>query len=170
MRGVNKIILIGHLGKDPEVRHLESGVAYARFTLATTETYFNKNTNEKTDETQWHNVVLWGGLTDVAEKYLKKGSPVYIEGKMTYRSYEQDGITKNFSEVRGWNMIMLGGRSGSGSGSYGVPPPPSEPAYGDGNPSSQTGNIDSNARKSDSQSAASESENTSSNPDDDLPF
>ena len=78
MAGVNKVILIGNLGKDPEVRYLDSGVAVANFTLATTESYKNKE-GEKVSQTEWHNIVLWRGLAEVAEKWLKKGASVYIE-------------------------------------------------------------------------------------------
>ena len=86
MAGVNKVILVGNLGKDPEVRHLENGATVANFSLATTESYKDRNTGERRDQTEWHNVVLWRGLADIAEKYLKKGSPVYIEGKSRTRS------------------------------------------------------------------------------------
>jgi len=75
---VNKVILIGNLGNDPEVRKLDSGVTVVNFSMATSETYKDKNSNEKTTETQWHNIVLWRGLAEVAEKYLKKGSKIYI--------------------------------------------------------------------------------------------
>ena len=88
MAGVNKVILVGNLGKDPEVRHLENGAAVANFSVATTESYKDRNTGERRDQTEWHNVVLWRGLAEVAEKYLKKGSQVYIEGKIRTRSWE----------------------------------------------------------------------------------
>ena len=84
MAGVNKVILIGNLGKDPEVRYLDSGVAVANFSLATTESYKNKE-GDSVSQTEWHNVVLWRGLAEVAEKWLKKGSSVYIEGKIRNR-------------------------------------------------------------------------------------
>ena len=84
MAGVNKVILIGNLGKDPEVRYLDSGVAVANFSLATTENYKNKE-GERVSQTEWHNIVLWRGLAEVAEKWLKKGSSVYIEGKIRNR-------------------------------------------------------------------------------------
>ena len=86
MAGVNKVILIGNLGKDPEVKYLDSGVAVANFSLATTESYKNKE-GERVSQTEWHNVVLWRGLAEVAEKWLKKGSSVYIEGKIRNRKY-----------------------------------------------------------------------------------
>jgi single-strand DNA-binding protein len=116
---VNKVILVGNVGKDPEVKYLENGTAFARFTLATSETFKDKEGN-RTTKTEWHNIVLWRGLAEVAEKYVKKGHPLYIEGKITNRSYEQDGVTKFFTEIVGNEMKMLGSKSsneGSSSGS-----------------------------------------------------
>jgi single-strand DNA-binding protein len=112
MAGVNKVILVGNLGRDPEIRTLESGVKVARFSVATTESYNDRNTGQRVDQTEWHNIVLWRGLAEIAEKYLRKGSQVYIEGKLQTRSYQdKDGITKYSTEVVGQNMNMLGGRS-----------------------------------------------------------
>ncbi len=119
MAGVNKVILVGNLGKDPEVRHLENGASVANFSIATTETYKDRTTGERKDQTEWHNIVLWRGLAEVAEKYLKKGSQVYIEGKLRTRSWEKDGITRYTTEVVGDNMTMLGGKSDSNGGSQG---------------------------------------------------
>lgn len=111
MAGVNKVILLGNLGKDPEVRHLENGRAVANFSIATSETYKNKQ-GEKVTNTEWHNVVLWTPLAEIAEKYLNKGNQVYIEGKLTSRSYEdKDGATKYITEVVGRDMTLLGGPS-----------------------------------------------------------
>lgn len=111
MAGVNKVILIGNLGKDPEVRHLESGVMVANFSLATTESYRDRNTGEKRQITEWHNIVLWRGLAEIAEKYLKKGNQIYVEGKLKTRSWnDQDGNTRYTTEVIADNMTMLGGR------------------------------------------------------------
>lgn len=109
MAGVNKVILVGNLGKDPEVRYLDSGVAVANFSLATTENYKNKE-GERVSQTEWHNVVLWRGLAEVAEKYLKKGSSVYVEGKIRTRKWEdKDGNTRYNTEILADNMTMLGG-------------------------------------------------------------
>ena len=111
MAGINKVMLIGNLGKDPEIRHLDSGVAVANFSLATTETYTNKQ-GEKVSQTEWHNIVLWRGLADVAEKYLKKGSSVYIEGKLQYRTWEDDnGNTRYSTDIRAEKMTMLGSKN-----------------------------------------------------------
>ncbi|MEO9965967.1 MAG: single-stranded DNA-binding protein [Reichenbachiella sp.] len=111
MAGVNKVILLGNLGKDPEVRHLENGRAVANFSIATSETYKNKQ-GEKVTNTEWHNVVLWTPLAEIAEKYLNKGNQVYIEGKLTSRSYEdKEGVTRYITEVVGREMTLLGGPS-----------------------------------------------------------
>jgi single-strand DNA-binding protein len=107
MSGINKVILVGHLGKDPEVRHLEGGVAVASFPLATSET-FNKD-GRKVEQTEWHNIVMWRGLADVASKFLQKGKLVYIEGKLRTRSFEdKEGIKKYTTEVVAENFTMLG--------------------------------------------------------------
>lgn len=103
---VNKVILVGNVGKDPEVKYLEQDVAVAKFTLATSESYKAKN-GERVETTEWHNIVLWRGLAKVAELYVKKGSKLFIEGKITHRQYEQDGVTKFFTEIVGNNMVML---------------------------------------------------------------
>jgi len=114
MAGVNKVILVGNLGKDPEVRHLESGAAVANFSVATTETYKDRTTGERKDVTEWHNVVLWRGLAEVAEKYLKKGNQVYVEGKLRTRSWEKDGVTRYTTEVVGDTLTMLGSKPSGG--------------------------------------------------------
>ncbi len=115
MAGVNKVILVGNLGKDPEVRYLDSGVAVANFSLATTESYKNKE-GERVNQTEWHNIVLWRGLAEVAEKWLKKGSSVYIEGKIKTRKWEdKDGNSRYNTEILADNMTMLGGKPTSDS-------------------------------------------------------
>ncbi len=112
MSGVNKVILVGRLGKEPEIRHLENGASVANFSIATSEAYKDRNSGERRELTEWHNIVLWRGLAEVAEKYLKKGDMVYIEGKLRTRSWEKDGITRYTTEVVGDNMTMLGGNTG----------------------------------------------------------
>tara|TARA_B100001540_G_C15776221_1_gene628790 strand:+ start:246 stop:647 length:402 start_codon:yes stop_codon:yes gene_type:complete len=110
MAGVNKVILVGNLGKDPEVKYLDNGVAVANFSLATTENYKNRE-GERVSQTEWHNIVLWRGLAEVAEKYLKKGANIYIEGKIKTRKWEdKEGVTRYSTEILGDNMTMLGGR------------------------------------------------------------
>ena len=108
MSGVNKVILIGNLGKDPEVRYLDNGVAVANLSLATSENYKNKQ-GERVSQTEWHDVVLWRGLAEVAEKYLKKGSSVYVEGKLrTNKWVDKDENTRYKTEVLADKLTMLG--------------------------------------------------------------
>lgn len=115
MAGINKAILIGNLGKDPEIRTMESGRKMASFPLATTETYKDKN-GERVDQTEWHNVVFWGPVAEIIERYLKKGSQVYIEGKIRTRSYDdKDGNKKYITEIVGDKMTMLGAPRGEGA-------------------------------------------------------
>ena len=105
---VNKVILVGNVGKDPEIRHLDTGVAVANFSLATSETYTAKN-GEKVTTTEWHNIVLWRGLAEVAEKYVTKGRQLYIEGRIRTRTYDdKDGNKKYITEIYGDTMQMLG--------------------------------------------------------------
>jgi single-strand DNA-binding protein len=110
MSGINKVILVGHLGKDPEVRYLEGGVSVTSFPLATSESY-NKD-GRKIEQTEWHNIVMWRGLADVAAKYLQKGKLVYIEGKLRTRSFEdKEGIKKYTTEIVAENFTLLGRKS-----------------------------------------------------------
>ena len=108
---VNKVILVGHVGRDPETRHLDKGVAVSNFSLATTETYVAK-TGEKISNTEWHNIVAWRGLAEVVEKYVKKGSQLYIEGRLKTRNYEKDGVKHYVTEVYADEMQLLGKREG----------------------------------------------------------
>jgi single-strand DNA-binding protein len=121
MRGVNKVILVGHLGKDPEVRHLDGNNTVANFPLATSETYTTKDGN-KVEQTEWHNVVLWKKLAEIAEKYVKKGSLVFIEGRLRTRSWDdKDGNKRYTTEIIASSMQMLDKKdehSKSDSGSY----------------------------------------------------
>ena len=108
MSGVNKVILVGNLGKDPEVKTLESGVKVASFSVATSESYKDRN-GEKVEETTWHNCVLWRGLAEVAEKWLKKGQTVYLEGKISVRKWEdKEGNTRYNTDIVCNNMQMIG--------------------------------------------------------------
>lgn len=105
---VNKVILIGNLGKDPEVRHLENGAVVANFTLATSEVYTDRNTGEKREVTDWHDVAVWSGLAEVVEKYVRKGYKVYIEGKLKKRSWQdKEGITRYTTEVLANELSIL---------------------------------------------------------------
>ncbi|HLP42335.1 MAG TPA: single-stranded DNA-binding protein [Fibrobacteria bacterium] len=121
MGSLNKATLIGNLGKDPEVRAIPSGAKVANFSIATTESYTDKN-GQKVDKTEWHNIVMWRGLAEVAEKYLRKGSQVYVEGRLQTRSWDdQNGQKRYTTEIVADNMVMLGRPSGNrgGEGSIG---------------------------------------------------
>ncbi len=108
MAGVNKVILVGNLGKDPEVRHLEGGTAVASFTLATSEVYKDKS-GQRVEQTEWHNIVVWRNLAEIAEKYLKKGMSIYLEGKLRTRSWEDKDKVKRYStEIIADTFTMLG--------------------------------------------------------------
>lgn len=109
-RGLNKVTLIGNLGKDPDVQSLDNNVKRATFTLATTEISRDKEGRE-IQHTEWHNIVLWRGLAEVSELYLHKGSQVYIEGRIRTRSFEgKDGVKRYVTEIQADNLIMVGGR------------------------------------------------------------
>ncbi|WBA41587.1 single-stranded DNA-binding protein [Hymenobacter canadensis] len=111
MAGVNKVILIGNLGKDPEVRHLEGGSTVAHFTLATNEYYRDKQ-GTRIERTEWHNIAAWRGLAEMAEKFLKKGQQVYVEGKIRTRQYQdKDNQTRYITEIIADEITMLGSRA-----------------------------------------------------------
>ena len=135
---INKVILIGNLGKDPEIRRLENGSIVASFSLATSEVYTDRTTGEKKEITDWHDIVVWRGLAEIAEKYIKKGYKVYVEGKLKKRSWQdKEGQTRYATEVVGDVMTILsrpevtnvGGQIGhnqnSSYSSVGTPTPPS---------------------------------------------
>jgi single-strand DNA-binding protein len=122
MAGVNKAILVGNLGKDPEMRYTPNGVAVCSFSMATSDTYKDRNTGERITQTEWHNIVIWRGMAETAEKYLKKGSQVFIEGKIKTRSWEdQQGQKRYTTEVVADVMQLLDRPSSTqgGSGSSG---------------------------------------------------
>jgi single-strand DNA-binding protein len=120
MRGVNRVMLIGNLGKDPDMQFLEGNIGVAKFSLATTETYKDRS-GKLISQTEWHTVVLWRGLAELAQKYLHKGSLVYIEGRLKTRSWEdKDGNKKFATEVVGDNLIMLDKRTDGSQGTHGL--------------------------------------------------
>jgi single-strand DNA-binding protein len=115
MASVSKVILIGNLGRDPEVRYLPSGSALCNLRLATTRTWKNKDSGERQDETEWHTVVLFDRQAEIAGEYLKKGRPVYIEGRLRTRKWtDKEGQERYSTEVVGEQMVLLGGREGGG--------------------------------------------------------
>ncbi|HOO42652.1 MAG TPA: single-stranded DNA-binding protein [Bacteroidales bacterium] len=120
---LNKVMLIGNVGKDPEIRHLESGTAVANITLATTERYKDRN-GETQEQTEWHNVVLWRGLADVTERFVRKGSQIFIEGKIRTRSWEdQSGQKRYTTEIVADNMQLLGRKSDNPANASARPAP-----------------------------------------------
>ena len=119
MSGLNKVMLIGNLGKDPEYRHMEGGVMVARFPLATSEYYKNKE-GQRVEQTEWHRIVMWRGLAEAAEKInLRKGQMVFIEGKIRSRTWEKDGVKKYETEIVADNMTLLSRRDSGNGGPHG---------------------------------------------------
>jgi len=116
-RGVNKVILVGNLGKDPEIRYMPNGNAVANLTLATTESWKDKQTGDQQEKTEWHRIVMFRRLAEIAGEYLKKGSQVYIEGKLQTRKWQDNsGNDRYTTEIVANEMQMLGGRSGGSAG------------------------------------------------------
>lgn len=121
-RGINKVILIGNLGRDPETRYTQSGSPVANFSVATSEGWLDRQTNERQERTEWHNVVCFARLAEIAGEYLRKGSKVYIEGSLRTSSWEQEGQTRYRTEVIAREMQMLDSRGGGGGGQDGYRP------------------------------------------------
>ena len=117
MAGINKAIIVGRLGRDPEVRYTQDGTAVANFSVATSEQWTDKASGERKENTEWHNIVVWRRLAEICGEYLSKGREVYVEGKLQTRSWEQDGITRYKTEIVASTVQFLGGRdSGMGGG------------------------------------------------------
>ncbi len=120
MASVNKVIIVGNLGKDPEVRYMPSGSAICNITVATSRQWKDKTSGERQEETEWHRVALFDRLAEIAGEYLKKGRPVYIEGRLKTRKYtDKDGVEKYTTEIVANEMQLLGGREGGGGGGMG---------------------------------------------------
>jgi single-strand DNA-binding protein len=124
-RGINKVILIGNLGSDPELRYTASGTAVAKFNIATTETYTDKDGNRQ-EQTEWHRIVAWRKLAEICGQYLSKGKQVYIEGRLRTTSYEKDGVKRYTTEIEVREMLMLGGPGDRQGREYEPPFPPPE--------------------------------------------
>jgi single-strand DNA-binding protein len=128
-RGVNKVILVGNLGKDPEVRYMPNGNAVANITLATTESWKDKQSGEQQEKTEWHRIVMFRRLGEIAGEYLKKGSQVYIEGKLQTRKWQDNsGNDRYTTEIVANEMQMLGGRGGGGSADFSADSAPAQSA------------------------------------------
>ncbi|HEY9104642.1 single-stranded DNA-binding protein [Chitinimonas sp.] len=139
MASLNKVLLIGNLGRDPEMRYMPDGSAICNFSIATTETWKDKNSGQKQEKTEWHNITMYRRLAEIAGQYLKKGSSVYIEGRLQTRKWQDKntGQDRYTTEIIADEMKMLGGRSGSmGGGEYDQTPP----SYGDSAPAARGGN------------------------------
>lgn len=162
MAGVNKVILLGNLGQDPEIRTLENGTKVASVSIATSESYKDQ-AGEWQEKTEWHRLTMWRWLAEKAEK-LKKGDKIYVEGKLTTRSWEQDGVKRYVTEVVVTDLQYTAKMGGEGNYTGGVPMPTQEPAYS-GNSNSYTSSSNSTQP-----SEVTSDLSNSSNPEDDLPF
>ncbi|MDR1226946.1 MAG: single-stranded DNA-binding protein [Prevotellaceae bacterium] len=132
---LNKVMLIGNVGKDPEVRHFDSGVATTTITLATSETYTDKSTGQRVTNTEWHNVVLWRQLAELAEKYIRKGSQIFIEGKIRTRSWDdKEGQKRYTTEIIADNVRLLGRRDDAGAAPVGGGYAPASPSAAPASP------------------------------------
>lgn len=158
MRGVNKVILIGNLGADPQMRYFTDGTAVCNFSMATSESWTDKQTGEKREKTEWHRVTAFRRLAEICGQYLKKGSKVYVEGKLQTRSYEKEGQTHYATEIVANELQMLDSRGAQSGGGFA---PASTPSYGGGG-------FQSAAQPG--QTYAESSDFSSMPPDDDIPF
>jgi single-strand DNA-binding protein len=153
-RGINKVILIGHLGADPETRAMPSGMTVANLRLATTESWKDKQSGEQQERTEWHNVALFGRLGEIAAEYLRKGSQVYIEGRLRTRKWQdKEGRDRYTTEIVGNDMQMLGGRGGGGGAAAGG-----------------VGSVESGSRPETSENASAGAGASRDEFDDDIPF
>jgi single-strand DNA-binding protein len=121
-RGLNKVMLIGHLGKDPELKYTPGGAAVATLSLATNESYKDKEGNQQ-EKTEWHRLVVWNKQAEIAAEYLKKGQQVFVEGKLQTRTWEKDGQKHYMTEILVFNFQMLGRKGEGGGGAPDIPPP-----------------------------------------------
>ena len=169
-RGVNKVILVGNLGADPELRYTGSGTAVCNFSLATTESYKDRDGNQ-VENTEWHRVVAWARLAEICGEYLKKGRQVYIEGQIQTRQWEdKEGQTRYTTEIKAREMQMLGGRDDVGSGGGGGDDMDYDQSPRPQRQSSNNGGGRSNGGGQRQQAPAGGGDDYSFEPDDDLPF
>ena len=139
-KSINKVILVGRLGRDPELKYTASGTPFCRFSMATDEGWTDKGTGEKTERTEWHNIVVWDKLAEICNNYLTKGRLVYIEGSLQTREWDdQDGNKRRTTEIRAREMVMLGSGSGEGSGGGQRRAVSAEGSTGGGGSSTSTG-------------------------------
>ena len=136
-KSVNKVILVGRLGRDPELKYTASGTPFCRFSMATDDSWTDKGSGERSEKTEWHNIVVWDKLAEICNNYLTKGRLVYIEGSLQTREWDdKEGVKRKTTEVRARDMVMLGGGGGSGGGGEGGgaggPRPSGGPSSGGG--------------------------------------
>ena len=163
MAWVNKVILIGNLGKDPEVRYLPSGAAICNVTIATSRQWKDKTSGERQEETEWHRVTFFDRMAEIAGEYLKKGRPVYVEGRLKTRKYtDKDGVEKYTTEITATDMQLLGGREGGGGGGGG--------GYEEGGNESRPQRSPAPAPRAPASRPASKSSTGFDDMDDDIPF
>jgi single-strand DNA-binding protein len=163
MASLNKVQIIGNLGRDPETRYMPSGDAMTTIAVATTETWKDKQTGEKKEATEWHRITFFGKLAEIAGQYLKKGSQVYVEGSLRTRKYtDKDGVEKYATDIRADEMKMLGGRPGAGGGA-----PMDEGQYSSGAPAPRQNAAPAQAPR---QAAPSRTAPNFNDMDDDIPF
>jgi single-strand DNA-binding protein len=169
-RGINKVILVGNLGQDPEVRYTTSGSAVTNISVATAESWKDKNTGEKVEKTEWHRVVFFGRLAEIAGEYLRRGSQVYIEGKIQTRKWQdQNNQDRYTTEIVANELQMLGGAQGGGQGNYGGGQAPAAPRAN--NPPPQQNQNAQNQGQNQNQGQAQQSNQPSFDDfDDDIPF
>ncbi|MDE2427362.1 MAG: single-stranded DNA-binding protein [Burkholderiales bacterium] len=160
MASVNKVIIVGNLGRDPETRYMPSGDAMTSITVATTDSWKDKATGEKKEQTEWHRITFFGKLAEIAGQYLKKGSQVYVEGSLRTRKYtDKDGVEKYATDIKADSMQMLGSRQGMGG------TPMDDSGYGGGAPAPRP-----SAAPAPRQASASHPAPNFSDMDDDIPF
>jgi single-strand DNA-binding protein len=169
MASVNKVIIIGNLGRDPEVRYTPNGNAVCNLRVATTRTWKNKDSGEKMEETEWHTVALYDRQAEIAGEYLKKGRPVYIEGRLKTRKWQdKDGNDRYTTEIISDNMQLLGGREGMGGGGGGADE--GGAGYGEGAQRSAPAPASRPAASAAAKPSAKSSSTGFDNMDDDIPF
>ena len=145
-RGINKVILVGNLGNDPEVRYMPNGNAVANISIATSDSWKDKTSGEQQEKTEWHRVVFFNRLAEIVEQYVKKGSKIYVEGRLQTRSWEQEGVKRYSTEIVASEMQMLDGRTGPQEmtdNAFGQNQRPTEPVQSEGQPkAAQTASFD----------------------------
>lgn len=170
-RGINKVILVGNVGQDPETRYMPNGGAVTNLSIATSESWKDKNSGEQQERTEWHRIVFYQRLAEIVAEYVKKGSKVYVEGSLRTRSWEQDGVKRYATEIIASEMQMLDGRGDSSSGSSYQPSQNSQPRGGSGGGgNSGGGNSGSNNSSNNSRTQAAPPPPDMDSFDDDIPF